>query len=76
MLLCSQNVNSSPSACLLPSDSSRDAVGRPAPAKICLVDLGDLVTLYFAFDFTTSTNIIREMRIKLLVDIFLFHLGN
>lgn len=46
------------------------------PKKMCPVDPGDLVTLDFASDFTVSTNVIGEMRIKLLAGIFSFHLGN
>lgn len=74
---CPQNVNSSPWAYLLLNDSSEGGVGRPAmPKKMCPVDPGDLVTLDFTSDFTVSTNVIGEMRIKLLAGIFSFHLGN
>lgn len=67
-LFSGRSVDSPFSAYLLLSDSSGGGVGRPTASEKKNVPR-HLIALYFILDFTISTSLIREMRIRLHVDI-------
>ena len=74
-LFSGRSVDSSSSAYLLLSDSSGGGVGRPTASEKKKVPR-HLIALYFILDFTISTSVIREMRIRLHVDMLSSHFGN